>query len=277
VTHDQFESDPLAGLNRHRKRLDDIDQALLGLIEERLALAREIALTKSSLNPTENLPRLYSPEREAQLIEALIARAGSAEIKALIPNLWRVLMSASLRLQASHFSELVIMASKSAPYFQVEKALNKYFFSPSLVNWVEHDKALIKAIGTETQLCVLGIMPLEAKIANYAYLLASDTVHVVAGDLKDFASGSGLLILARHPPEISGNDITLFVSDANLRPAQWEEAISKAGFAGSYLMGGQGFSLLGLYGYVQKDDVRLEAIPGKLKGCVGALPLIDYA
>jgi len=69
----------------------------------------------------------------------------------------------------------------------------------------------------------------------------------------------------------------LFVSDAPLRPDQWEGALSKAGLAGSYLMGARGFSLLGICGYIQKDDPRLDAIAGKLKAFIGVVALIEPA
>jgi chorismate mutase len=267
--------DPELALQAHRRRLDEIDQSLLGLITERLALAHQIAIAKSCLSPSDQLPRLFSPEREAQLITALRAKTQEPDLKAIIPKLWQVLMASSLRLQASHFSDLKIMAAKSTPNSLIEQVLWQRFDPLTQIEWVMDDKSLIKAMEMQTKSSVLGILPIQASLANYAYLLATDKVHIVAGDAKAIGSGSGFVILAKHPPEISGDDLTLFVTDAQLKPQMWDEALSRAGLAGSFLMGAQGFSLLGLCGYVQKDDPRLEAIAGKLKGCIGALALIE--
>jgi len=201
VRSQPYNHKPEAALAAHRARLDEIDQDLLRLIQERLSLARQIAITKSALSPSDSPPRLYSPEREAQLITALMAKAAEPELKAIIPKLWQVLMASSLRLQATHFSNLTIMAAKTAPIAMIEQALWSRFDPLSPVQWVKDDKELIRSLETQSKDCLLGIMSLQAHLANYAYLLATDRVHIVAGDVSGLMRGSGFVILAQHPPK----------------------------------------------------------------------------
>jgi chorismate mutase len=86
------QNDPLADLRREIDRLDD---AILGLLEERVAAARGIAELKRS--ETDSRLRLR-PAREAAVVERLVARAGTSPEK-LVRQVWREIMACCLDLQ----------------------------------------------------------------------------------------------------------------------------------------------------------------------------------
>jgi chorismate mutase/prephenate dehydratase len=81
------------GLDDHRKRIDELDDQILKLLDERARVVGDIAQAKREANvPT------YDPERERQVLDRLAARAGRFPAEA-IRAVYREIMSASLALQ----------------------------------------------------------------------------------------------------------------------------------------------------------------------------------
>jgi chorismate mutase/prephenate dehydratase len=76
-----------------RKRINDIDDSILGLLEERARVVGDVARAKRDAN----LPT-YDPERERQVLDRLAARAGRFPADA-IRAVYREIMSACLALQ----------------------------------------------------------------------------------------------------------------------------------------------------------------------------------
>ena len=71
----------------------------------------------------------------------------------------------------------------------------------------------------------------------------------------------------------TGADETYFVTDAAAPVARIQTALQEAGLIGEMLQETGGLKLLALAGYVQAEDVRLSAVPGRLKGVIGHAPL----
>jgi chorismate mutase len=84
-------------LDEVRARIDGIDGELLSLLDERAGLAQAVAEAKRRADPAGGFG--LRPEREAQVIRALLARPRRAASPALVLRLWRELMAESLALQ----------------------------------------------------------------------------------------------------------------------------------------------------------------------------------
>jgi chorismate mutase/prephenate dehydratase len=80
-------------LDDHRKRIDDIDDRILDLLDQRARVVADIARAKQEAN----LPT-YDPERERQVLGRLAAREGPFP-KEAIRAVYREIMSASLALE----------------------------------------------------------------------------------------------------------------------------------------------------------------------------------
>src|SRR6516225_4114492 len=80
-------------LDDPRKRIDDLDDRILRLLEERAGVIADVASAKRAAN----LPT-YDPERERQVLDRLAARAGRFPAAA-IRAVYREVMSACLALQ----------------------------------------------------------------------------------------------------------------------------------------------------------------------------------
>jgi hypothetical protein len=84
--------------------------------------------------------------------------------------------------------------------------------------------------------------------------------------------GVAALCLAARVLEPTGEDLTLWATDAVGSDEAIEAGLGAAGFAGEPLWSGAGLKLFGLAGYVQRDDRRLLAAPGRLSGVIGVAP-----
>lgn len=93
-----------ASLAAIRAEIDRLDDAILGLIDQRLAASDAVAALKES----EHGSRLkLRPRREAAVIDRLVARADLAPPE-LIGQIWRALMAHGLQSQAP--MEIVVCA-----------------------------------------------------------------------------------------------------------------------------------------------------------------------
>lgn len=95
------ENDPLAVL---RSEIDRLDDAMLMLVEQRVAAAREIAELKR--NEADSRLRLR-PAREAAVVDRLVASARTSPEK-LVRQVWREIMACCLDLQVH--TDLILYA-----------------------------------------------------------------------------------------------------------------------------------------------------------------------
>lgn len=85
------QKDPMLDMNHLRTEIDRVDNALLGLIAERLDLSRAVRRAKSGA-------RVWRPSREASLVRNL-AESSEDTSPHLVSRIWAELLSASLALQ----------------------------------------------------------------------------------------------------------------------------------------------------------------------------------
>ena len=127
----------LQGLAALRAELDRIDDEILDLIEQRLAASADIAAQKDAEGDRHLKVR---PKRQAQILERLKTRAGSAKPE-LVAEIWRELMGASLQAQAR--TDLVL-----APCDQpelLEARVRAHFGSAPPIRWAGSTAHAIRA------------------------------------------------------------------------------------------------------------------------------------
>lgn len=83
-------------LNVIRQRIDDLDKQLQALISERARCAQQVAAVKQALGEPGNY---YRPEREAQILQRIIARNRGPLSDEEVGRLFREIMSACLALE----------------------------------------------------------------------------------------------------------------------------------------------------------------------------------
>ncbi|ALF58764.1 prephenate dehydratase [Psychrobacter urativorans] len=92
-------------LNRLRQNIDTVDCEIQTLINNRAKLAQQVAIVKkeqvaNSGNPAERNPIFYRPEREAQVLKAVMARNTGPIADEKMARLFREIMSVCLDLEA---------------------------------------------------------------------------------------------------------------------------------------------------------------------------------
>ncbi|WFF39629.1 prephenate dehydratase [Moraxella nasibovis] len=80
-----------------RGRIDSIDEQIQTLINERASIAQEVAIAKKN---HENHPIFYRPEREAQVLKAVMERNSGPLSGEKMARLFREIMSVCLELEA---------------------------------------------------------------------------------------------------------------------------------------------------------------------------------
>ncbi|MBV9974312.1 MAG: chorismate mutase, partial [Hyphomicrobiales bacterium] len=89
--------DPRPSLAAVRARIDEVDTALLKLVEERAELASAVAAAKAAQGDGGGFG--LRPAREAQVLRRLLGQPHRAASTPLIVRIWRELMAESLALQ----------------------------------------------------------------------------------------------------------------------------------------------------------------------------------
>ncbi len=88
---------PKPSLDQIRVRIDTVDQEIHRLLNERATLAEHVAISKKT---NETNPLFYRPEREAQVLRAVMARNEGPLSGETVARIFREIMSACLALEA---------------------------------------------------------------------------------------------------------------------------------------------------------------------------------
>lgn len=250
-------------LDEVRVRIDAIDAELLKLLDERAALAREVAAAKAA---TPEAGRFgLRPGRETQILRRLLAEPRQAARPGLVVRIWRELMSDSLSLQGPfHIS---VWGGRD-PGRAMELARMRFGTAPALRQVAKPEDALAAA-RTQGGVAVASLTPDNAW---WGRLLAEPRLKVFTA-LPCLAAWGPMAALGVAEVEVepTGNDRTFWVTDAP-QTATVIEALSRDGVAATPLVDAGGLKLFVLSGFYQADDERLARAPGRLSGVIGAAP-----
>lgn len=247
-----------------RARIDAIDGELLALLDERAALARDVAHAKIQAGITGFGLR---PERETEIVRALLAKPRRGATPALVLRLWRELMGHSLSLQGPF--GLAVWGGRD-PARATELARLRFGAAPAM-RQVAQPEDVIAAARTPG---VVGVATLEPGNAWWARLLAEPRLKVFAAlpCLRQWGPQAALAF-ADVPIGPTGADETFWVTDASGPAIEVEDALGRLGLAGRIAAEARGVRLFALAGYVQPEDQRLASAPGRLQGVIGAAPM----
>jgi chorismate mutase len=246
-----------------RARIDAVDAELLRLVDERSALAREVAQAKAAAGQTGFGLR---PARETAVLRKLLAARRTAARPSLVVRLWRELMADSLSLQGPF--HLAVWGGRD-PGRTMELARMRFGAAPPLRQVTKPEEALAAA-RTPGGVAVCALSP---DSAWWGRLLAEPKLRVFT-TLPCLTAWGPLAALAvsEVAVEPTGDDRTFWVTDAAQSPRAIEEGLSGDGVAATFLLEAGRLKLFVLAGFYQADDARLARAPGRLSGVIGAAP-----
>ena len=246
-----------------RARIDAIDSELLRLVDERSALAREVAAAKAAAGETGFGLR---PARETQVLRKLLAARRTAARPPLIVRIWRELMADSLSLQGPFH---VAVWGGRDPGRVMELARMRFGAAPPLRQVAKPEDALAAA-RTQGGVAVAALTP---DSAWWGRLLAEPKLRVFT-TLPCLTAWGPLAALGVAEVEVepTGDDRTFWITDAAQPAAAVVDALSRDGVAATLLLEAGGLKLFVLSGFYQRHDERLARAPGRLSGVIGAAP-----
>jgi len=108
-------------LEEIRAEIDRIDDAMLGLLAERMAAVEAVRAAKASL-PAASVTAMR-PGREAEIIRRLVARAGGKVPSDLVERVWREIIGSATRFQIPH---IVHVASSGTAVVALPAILGRF-------------------------------------------------------------------------------------------------------------------------------------------------------
>jgi chorismate mutase len=252
-------------LDDTRKRLDAIDDRILALVDERTALAAEVAAAKQAQGEGDSLA--LKPARESQILRRLLGRREEASAS-LVVRVWREIIGENLYRQ-SPFHIAAWGGSKGAGRV-AELARQRFGSACAMVMMDEPEQAIATAKHTSG----VAVLALAPHSWWWGRLLVEPTLSVFAILPELNAWGQpGALAVAAVTVEPSGpGDETLWVTDSALASYEIEIKLSQEGVVGRLLAEAGGLKLFALAGFFQRDDARLARAPGRMTGVIGAAP-----
>jgi chorismate mutase / prephenate dehydratase len=223
-------------LDELRAEVDRLDNELLQILEQRIAIVKDIAAAKVD----DGSPLAFRPGREANVLRRILSTHNSDLPQSVVGRLWREIISAVCRLQKPH-SVSITAPEKSVGYWDLAR---NHFGSATPMTLHKSPTVVLREVSTNPT--VLGVMPwknIERDTWWVHLAQGGEDVPKVLAALPFTNNDSGVfedlnaLVIGRADPEPSGQDISLFVvvTQNEVSRARLNEYLAKAGFDGHCL------------------------------------------
>jgi len=270
-------------LEELRRRLDEIDDRLHGLLIERAEIISKVAASKRVGNLA-----AFQPGREADIIRRLVDRHHGPFPAATLVRMWREMLAATVRLQTP-FAVAVFAPIGSLGYWDLAR---DHYGSHTPMSAYRSIRQVIRAV-TEGQAAV-GVLPMPQEGESdpwWRHLLSTDqsAPRVIArlpfgprGNAR--TDGADALAIGRGVDQETGIDRTLLATETapDISRSRILRTLSSLGlvctfFATSEHVGGA-LNLIELEGFVRVSDPRLESLRVQLGPALyRVLPFGGYA
>ncbi len=244
-----------------RNKIDAFDNEILRLLEQRTAVVEEVAVYKKQSGAAV----FIRPNREAQIIRRLIKQRTKKSVQpALITQLWRDLMMASLQLECP-FSVAVCNTGSHAllaarNHFGALTPLQSYDTPIAALNAVAENSALLAVLSCpSTDSWWTAFTEPRYHGINVVFKLPFLAVK----------NAPAFLVLGRVPFEPSGDDKTVVLIDKQ------DAAPLPTSTAYSVLAQHQNKVLLELHGFYT-PDTPLDGLPTKIQYLGGYATPLDF-
>lgn len=262
-------SDHIPSLADLRREIDVLDDQIQDLLRRRAEAVQRVATTKRAQGGSDGV--FLRPGREAQILRRLLERHRSGLPPAALLRIWREMISALYDLQAP-VKIAVHAPNKSAARWDLAR---DFYGSTTPMQLCTTATAVMRAVNSQPATLGVMAMPEEGEKEVWWPLLASraeDTPRIIARlpfvpNPRGRFAELGAYVIARTPPEESGEDCTLIVVYMNEDApslARLTGLLAQAGLEGRVLGQHRGSSgiarmLVEIAGFVPEGDARLAA------------------
>lgn len=263
-------SDHIPSLADLRREIDVLDDQIQDLLRRRAEAVQRVAVTKRGQTGS-NDSVFLRPGREAQILRRLLERHRSGLPAPAVVRIWREMISALYDLQAP-VKVAVHAPNKSAARWDLAR---DFYGSTTPLQLCTTATAVMRAVSSQPATLGVMAMPEDGEKEVWWPLLASradDTPRIVARlpfvpNPRGRIAELGAYVVARTPPEESGEDCTLivvFMNEDAPSLARLTGLLAQAGLDGRVLAQHRGTSgvarmLVEVSGFVPENDARLGA------------------
>ncbi len=209
-------------LEELRRKVDGIDETIVDLLSERLSVVAEIARVKRSADDHRLALR---PGREAAVMRRLLARAAGRFPRGTLARMWRELFGAMTRVQSSLAVSVVVPEDQP----ELWDVVRDHFGSLTPIRRAESaEEALGRIAAGQAQVAVL---PLPGEADRWWLGLADGPLRVQArlpfATLPSYPDQVQAFVVARLPPESTGDDLTLLLLETDEVPIGSDPRLSR--------------------------------------------------
>ena len=262
-------SDHIPSLADLRRDIDVLDDQIQDLLRRRAEAVQRVAATKRSQGGNDSV--FLRPGREAQILRRLLDRHRNGLPAAAVVRIWREMISSLYDLQAP-VKVAVHAPNKSAARWDLAR---DFYGSTTPLQLCTTATAVMRAVSSQPATIGVMAMPEDGEKEIWWPLLASraeDTPRIVARlpfvpNPRGRIAELGAYVVARTPPEESGEDCSLvvvFMNEDAPSLARLTGLLAQAGLEGRVLAQHRGTSgvarmLVEVAGFVPEGDARLGA------------------
>jgi chorismate mutase / prephenate dehydratase len=255
-------------LEELRRRIDGIDNNLLGLLADRLAVVAQVAALKANGRDAN-----YVPSREAAIIRRLVERSRSGLPVGTVVRMWRELLGTAVRSEGPFAVGAYVPADRPG----VWDLSRDHFGSQTPMTVYQTTLQVIRAV-TDGRVSV-GVLPMPQDGDSdpwWVHLLSSDSdvPRVVArlpfGPRGNARSDGDALAIGYGPQAPSGGaDRTLLATEnaVDISHSRFVSVLTGLGLNCTFLASGgprePGYTLIEVDGFVTLDDARLDELRGR--------------
>lgn len=239
-----------------RGEIDQVDDALLGLVAQRLRLADRLAMLKS-----ENAGLPLRPGREVALLRRLVAAAPAGMDSEFIVDLWRTLIAAMLRRQRT--MEVVVGGGRGDPARLFDMARRHFGARMRIKDVGEPQAALQRAAENPETVVAVTSWPAAPGVGAWWPALSERrfaSLRLVAALPLLGPNGEepeAALFAASDNEEAGGDTSMVLAFDPHHRV---QRALGEQGLAGKEIARAEPRVLLRIEGFMAPDDPRAAAM-----------------
>lgn len=227
----------LTNLDELRVAIDSVDDRILGLLSERVAIVKQVGELKRRARTEETKERYRSiirPGREANMVRRIAEKGDKEYPKAALAHIWRLIISSAIHLEEETRVSTVARTTDPDAYW----IAREYFgaFTPHL----EHPYLMDVVHHVEERKSSVGVLPLWDNTSAQAWwsrILEDNTNHPKIFARLPFvrtapSEKSPLVAIGYVDPEPTGEDESLWVVKAEDTIATYtiEKLLKKVGF-----------------------------------------------
>ncbi len=245
-------------LTKFRAEIDAIDDEIIALLRKRVNIVHQVGKHKAAAGGKLSFIR---PGREASMLRDLAKKGADILPKEAIATIWRMIISSSLCIEQDMSIGVFVSQQNESCYWLARE----YYGSFVKAKRYEKTSEVIDAVAKNE--VAVGVLPLEMKEHETPWWVrpSDETNDIFIFARIPFVVNEGgqfpsALAIANVMPEPTEEDVSVLAVHAMLSADEVISRFAAAGLGVKLIVAQNGDYLLEAASFLEKNDVRLEAV-----------------